>query len=166
MRKKSVVDTKKKTVGAHSLELSKRAPDAQNAIDQMREQLTDYDKNIHECVRSNKGKYDKEFYVVVLTKKERLMQNVLRGYFFARRSCPTPDFDQAVYRYTKNGDNLEFLWVIPSAQDVNLMKNNVSAVPTNQYALLAFVLKFVDGTLLEFAKKQNNERRDSNILEH
>ena len=94
------------------------------------------------------------------------MQNVLRGYFFARRSCPTPDYDQAVYRYRKDGDELEFLWVVPSADSVNLMKNNVESVPTEQYALLGFVLKFVDGTLLDFAKQQNKERRGSHLLEN
>jgi len=156
---------KRKTVGELSLDLSKKAPDAQNAIDQMREQLSEYEENVLKCIKNNRNKYEKEFYVVVLTKKERLMQNVLRGFYFARKTCPTPDYDQAVYRYTKSGDHLEFLWVIPSADTVNLMKNNVAYVPSDQYALLGFVLKFVDGTLLDFAKKQNKEKRDSNIID-
>lgn len=93
------------------------------------------------------------------------MQNVLRGYFTARLSCPTPDYDQAVYKYTRAGDDLKFLWVIPSADTVNIMKNNVHYVPAEQYALLGFVLKFVDGSLMRMAKELNGEKEGSNIIE-
>ena len=157
--------TLKKTVGAASRELSLKEPDAKNAIDQMREQLTDYDKNIHECLKEQKKNFDGDFYVVVLTKKERLMQNVLRGYFFGRLSCPTPDYDQAVYKYNRADDNLVFLWVIPSYDVVNYMKNNVSHVPKEKYALLDYVLRFVDGTLTRLAKELNGEKKDSILLQ-
>lgn len=156
---------KRDTVGAHSLRLSKKAPDAQNAIDQMREQLTDYDENIHECVKKHREVFDGDFYVVVITKKERLMKNVLRGYFLARLSCPTPDYDQAVYKYTRADDNLEFLWVVPSADTVKLMRENVHYVPHDKYALLGFVLKFIDGTLLREARKLNGEKEGSLMVE-
>ena len=156
---------KRTTVGAHSLKLSQKAPDAQNAIDQMRESLTDYDANIHECVKTHRKVFDGNFYVVVISKKERLMQNVIRGYFTARQSCPTPDFDQAVYLYRRDSDDLEFMWVIPSAQAVNYMKSNAQYVPTKQYSLLGFVLSFLDGSLLKLSKELNGEKKDSNILE-
>jgi hypothetical protein len=156
---------KRETVGSISARLAEKAPDAQNAIDQMREQLTDYDHNIHECVKEHRKVFDGDFYVVVITKKERLMQNVFRGYFTARLSCPTPDYDQAVYKYIRADDDLKFLWVIPSADTVNLMKNNVHHVPSEQYALLGFVLKFIDGSLLRMAKEMNGEKADSNIVE-
>ena len=157
--------TKRETIGAESLKLSKKAPDAQNAIDQMREQLTDYDHNIHLCIKEHRKVFDGDFYVVVITKKERLMHNVLRGYFTARLSCPTPDYDQAVYKYFRDGDELKFLWVVPSADTVELMKDNVHYVPAEQYALLGFVLKFADGSLLRMAKSMNGEKVDSNIIE-
>jgi len=162
----AAVSSAKKTVGAHSLELSAKDPGTHSAEDQMREQLHDYEKNVHECVQDNIGKFEEEFYIVCLTKKERLMQNVLRGYFFARQSCPTPDFDQAVYRYIKKDARLEFLWVLPAADIVNYMKNNPSSVEPEKYGILSFVLQFVDGSLLRLAKKINGERRDSNILEN
>lgn len=155
---------KRETVGASSLRLSKKAPDAQNAIDQMRESLTDYDHNIHLCVKEHRKVFDGDFYVVVITKKERLMQNVIRGYFTARLSCPTPDYDQAVYRYKHDDDDLEFLWVVPSYDTVNLMKSNVHSVPSDQYALLGCVLKFEDGSLLKLAKKLNGEQEDTSLL--
>lgn len=165
MKKGEAIEKINKTVGAHSLELSKKGPVTHSAEEQMREQLEDYDKNVHECVQSNLGTFDGDFYVVCLTKRERLMQNILRGYFFARQSCPTPDFDQAVYRYIKKDNHLEFLWVIPAADKVNFMKNNPNAVDPSKYALLGFVLKFADGSLLRRSKQLNCEKRDSNIIE-
>jgi len=114
---------RKKTTGEWSVELSKKDQGNHSAIDQMREQLDDYEANVHECVKSHLDKFIGDFYIVVLTKKERLMQNVLRGYFFARQSCPTPDYDQAVYKYCREDDRLDFLWVIPAADVVNYMKN-------------------------------------------
>jgi hypothetical protein len=163
--KKVVKKKKEKTVGEWSLELSKQDPGNHTAIDQMREQLDDYEKNVHDCVSAHLGKFEGDFYVVVLTKKERLMQNVLRGYFFARQSCPTPDYDQAVYKYSREDDRLDFMWVVPNSDSVNYMKNNPHKVPKDKYALLKFVLQFADGSLLRLAKKLNNEKKDSNILD-
>jgi hypothetical protein len=153
------------TVGEESLRLYGEDPGSHSAVDQMREQLKDYEENVFKCVQDNKDKYQGDFYVVVLTKKERLMQNVLRGYFFARSSCPTPDYDQAVYKCFKKDSRLELLWVIPAADVVNLMKNNPHLVEKSKYGLLGYVLKFADGSLLRQAKELNGEKRDSNILE-
>jgi len=164
----SIVETRGRkpfTVGEASVRLSRKSNSKHSAVDQMREQLTDYDKNVHQCIKENRNFLDDVFYVVALTKKERLMPNVIRGYFFARMSCPTPDYDQVVYRYTKSGDHLEFLWVVPSIEIVNYMKSHRSKIPASQYSLLENVLKFTDGTLLRLAKQENNEKRDSNILE-
>jgi len=156
----------KKTIGAHSLDLSTKDPGTHSAIDQMREQLEDYEANVHECVQTHLGKFEGDFYIVCLTKKERLMQNVLRGYFFARQSCPTPDYDQSVYKYFREDARLDFLWVIPSADVVNFMKNNPNSVEPEKYALLGFVMQFADGSLLRLAKKLNSEKADSNIIEN
>jgi len=155
----------KKTVGAHYVDLATKDPGTHSATDQMREQLTDYEKNIHECFQSNLDKFPDDFYVVCLTKKERLMEKVFRGYFFARQSCPTPDYDQVVYRYIKEDDKLEFLWVIPDAASVRFMKNNTTSVPPEKYGLLNFVLQFADGSLLRLSKKLNGEKKGSNIIE-
>lgn len=166
MGKKVKRNERTETVGSLSSKLLLKEPDASNAIDQMYEQLTDYDENMQKCIKDNRNKYICDFYVVVLTKKERLMQNVIRSYFFARSTCPTPDYDQAVYRYHRNSESIEFMWVIPSADVVNFMKNNGSSVLVEQYELLQYVLNFCDGSLLALAKSLNNERKDSNILDN
>ena len=90
----------KDTVGKISRDLLlKEDKNDHSVIEQMQEQLSDYETNVAQAVAEGKRIYSGTFYLVVITKKEPLMQNVLRNYFFHRETCPTPDYDQATYRY-------------------------------------------------------------------
>jgi hypothetical protein len=154
----------RKTVGGESLRLQSKKQESVSVVDQMRESLTDYDKNLEECINNFKKTCVNKFYVVVTTKKERLMENVIRNYFFARITCPTPDYDQIVYEITPQNDQVKFMWVIPSKDTCQYMIMNRQSLPSEEWELLGYVIKFNDGTLLRDAKKRNNEKRDSNIL--
>jgi len=150
--------TREKTVGQISTELKEDALDnTHTAEDQMREQLEKYEADIFKAITDAKKKFDADFYVVALTKKERLMDNVIRIYFFARLSCPTPEYDQAVYFYDRKLDKIEFLWVVPSKHTCEMYKQDILQVPTEERQLLKYVLDFEDGTLLKYAKLRNNE---------
>ncbi len=155
----------KETVGKISSDLIVKPLETTSPIEQMREQLSEYDKNIMECIDRNKKDLIGDFYVVVLTKRERLMQNVLRNYFYARISCPTPDWDQAVYKYNRNSDDIVFMWVIPSKQACEEMTMNKHLIDPSEYRLLEYVLAFNDGTLLRIAKQLNGEKVSSVELE-
>lgn len=146
-----------KTVGEHSLELMQKKPDTRDPIALQREIQKNFIDELSTCAESGKKEIDGDFFLVVLTKKERLMPNVLRNYFGFRRSCPTPEWDQTVFRYHKEGDHIEFLWVVPSKDTCELFKNNVLQIDDNEKDLLRFILDFDDGTLLELAKKLNKE---------
>jgi hypothetical protein len=78
------------TVGKISSELLKKAPDSRDPIELQREIHKTYEKDFYECLRRGRQQYTGEYYVVVLTKKERLMENVLRNYFLCRTSWPYP----------------------------------------------------------------------------
>ena len=156
---------KKTTVGQVAVDLMARPENDHTVTDQMRENLTDYDKNIWECVITNKKQYPGDFYIVVECKKERLLENVLRNFFFARSTAPTPTWDQAVYKYHKADDFLEFLWVIPSKPTCQYLAYHRNSVVESEQELLKFVLEFHDGTLLKRAKKLNGETEDSPLLE-
>ena len=147
----------RKTVGSISNDLIVKAPDTRSPIEQMRESLTDYDKNIRECVDRGKKDIPGDFYIVVITKKEPLMPNVVRNYFGFRVSCPTPDYDQAVYHYTRQDDNIEFLWIVPTRTVCFDLIANKLLVPPEEWGLLDFVLKFESGELMTMAKKLNGE---------
>jgi len=92
------------------------------------------------------------------------MQNVLRSYFFARRSCPTPDWDQTVYMVDSVNHSINFMWVIPSRDTCDWMYSNPLLVPHEQRELLNFVIDFKEGILLKRCKKLNNEEADSPFL--
>ena len=126
-------------------------------VEQMQEQLSDYETNVVECLLAGKKVYQGQFYIVVLTKKEKLMENVLRHYFFHRATCPTPDYDQAVYRYLSEDDQLEFMWVLPSKESCHYLRDNALSIPLQERQLLQYVLELFDDTLMLKAKKLNGE---------
>lgn len=156
----------KETVGKLSSELIvKQVDDTHSATDQMKEQLTDWDKNIMECVERGKKDFPDDFFVVVITKKERLMQNVLRNYFTCRHSCPTPEWDQTVFRYERSLEKLTFLWVVPSKDTCEFFTRNAFRIEGEDMQLLKYVIDLNDGTLLRMAKRLNGEVELSPLLQ-
>ena len=156
---------KRDTIGKISSDLIIKAPETNSPIEQMRECLSDYDKNVWECIESSKTKFLGDFYVVVITKNERLMPNVFRNYFCARVSCPTPDWDQTVYKYKRSNDQVIFMWVIPSKDACIYLTNNQDYVVKEEQGLLRYVLAFNDGTLMKLAKDLNGEKKESAELQ-
>lgn len=149
------------TVGKISSDLLNKTPYSTDPIEIERAMHEDYVKNLTTCVETSKKNFFGDFFVIVLTKKERLMTNVLRHYFFARKSCPTPDYDQAVYHYTARKDDIEFLWVIPSKEACLTFTEQASSIAPEEWGLLKYVLEFADGTLFKKAKILNGEKEDS-----
>lgn len=153
------------TVGKLAVELNKKEAPTRDPIALEREMHKEYEKNVYECIERGKKEIpSSDFYVVVETKKEKLLPNVIRNYFFFRQSCPTPTTDQTVYRYHAQKDFIEFLWVIPSEDTCELLRDNALTVSKEEQLLLFYVLDFYDGTLLKMAKQLNNEQADSVLL--
>jgi len=155
----------KKTVGAVSLEFAQKTPDSRDPIELEREMHRDYEENIHKAIEDGKNTIEGDFFITVITKKERLMKNVLRHYFLARKSCPSPDYDQTVYHYHRYDDRLEFLWVLPSKDTCVLFKDNMLQIDPKERELLNFILMDSCGELLALSKKLNGEVKDSTLLE-
>ena len=160
---KSTVDESRDTVGSIASDLLLKLPETTNPIEQMREQLTDYDRSFAECVDKALVTYQGDFFVVVVSKKERLLANVLRCYFFSRTTCPTPEWDQAVYKYHRLSGP-EFLWVVPSKDTCELFMRSAPYIVPEEMGLLRFVQQFADGTLMKRAKALNGEMPDSPII--
>jgi len=154
----------KKTVGQASLDLLNKDPDTQDPIELQRAIDHDYEEQIVICAERGKKLYEGDFYIVVGIKRERLLKNVIRRQIFHRSTCPTPQNDQTVYKYHKNGDRIEFLWVIPSLDTCMTFVNDAHNVAPEEWDLLKFVLEFEDGTLLKKAKKLNNELTDESYI--
>jgi hypothetical protein len=149
---------KRETVGSLASDLLLKEPETRDPIELQRAiHEKEYEKNLFEAVERGKTLYKSPFYIVVVTKKERLMQNVLRNYFFPCQACPTPTWDQVVYRYTANDEKLEYLWNVPDKQTCELLKSNALQVVKEEQWLLKMVLDFADGTLDKKARIYNGE---------
>ena len=148
---------KKETVGKISSDLIIKEPETRSPVEQMREQLSEYDQNIYKCVNHGITLYKNDFYIVVLTKKERLMPNVLRNYFLHRSSCPTPEWDQTVYKYHAKDQKIEFLWVVPAKDVCEYLQRNALLVENEEKGLLNYVIAYHDGSLFKKCKQLNGE---------
>ncbi len=162
----SIDEAKKETVGKVAVDLQKSNDNPVAAVEQMQESLSEYEDNVFQCIERCKKDYpNKDFYVVVITKKEKLLENVMRNFFYGRLSCPTPDWDQTVYKFKRKGEQLVFMWVIPDKIACDYMIAYERYIPKEQMHLLKYVKADRDGTLLKLAKELNGEKSDSSLLE-
>lgn len=159
-KKKSL--KKKETAGEIALKLQSKN-DKINPIDLQREfhkgktSSDSHEEQIKQAIERGKKEFKNDFFIIQLLKKERILQNIVRVYTFPRKSCPTPDYDQSVYRYLRKEDIVEFIWCIPDKQACNLLILNKDIITPEQHWLLSFVEEFNSGKLLLLAKKFNNE---------
>lgn len=159
------VDGKSLTLGELSHDLIQKDLETDDPIEMQQEmQYSSYEHEFETALERAKKKYADDFYLVVLNQRFRIFSNVIRTYFVDRISCPTPDYDQAVYRYDKKSEKVEFLWVIPDKHTCEDMYNDMLIIDEDYRQLLNYVLEFYDGTLLNRAKKFNNEEKQSLVL--
>lgn len=166
--------TKKKTVGSIASQLSQKAPDSLDPIEIQRATEQEYLDNLIWCVKhaqkkldcssieghdacKNRPAMDGDFYIAALLKKEKLLENVLRNYFVPTLACPTPHFDQTVFRYVASKEDVEFLWVVPDQETCEIFHENKEKIVPEERGLLKFVLEYYNGTLFNLAKKLNGE---------
>lgn len=148
---------KKKTVGAIATDLLQKAPESRDPIEIQREVQKDYIKNLEEAVKSNIKNTDDDFFVSVITKREKLMENVLRNYFFCTSACPTPDYNQSVFQYNAKNADLTYLWTIPDEETCAMFEQNALKIVPEERELLGFILDFKSGNLLRIARRLNGE---------
>jgi len=162
---KLIFDPNKETVGKISQQLSLKTPESRDPIELERAMQEDYLKYLIECVENNKAKLSGDFFVEVTTKNEKLLPNVFRNYFSARKSCPTPNYDQSVYKYNRAAERIEYIWTIPNKETCYYLLKNKNLVVQEEQQLLGFVMQFAMGELFTLSKKLNKEQEDSPLLE-
>ncbi len=143
-----IMEESKPTVGKEALKRLEDPDSKQGIVDTQREIDKGYFEDLHKCIDEAKKRegFDGNFFIVVLQKKEVLMQNVVRRYFVARQSLPTPDYDQTVWYYRKGGTP-EYLWTIPNPEYALLMYNHPLNFPPDHKELLGFVRDFMESKL-------------------
>lgn len=156
---------KRKKAGEIATELMQKAPETRDPIELQRAMMKEYCDEVIKCAMHGQKYYRGDFYVVVITKKEKLMQNVLRSYYLHRETCPTPDWDQAVYKFNHILESFEEMWVIPDKQTADMLYFNALEVIPEEQQLRNYCIDYYNGNLLKKAKILNGERADSPLLE-
>jgi len=155
----------KRTLGSIVNDLALQKPDSRDPIEIQRTVQKDYMANLINAVDRGLKKYTNNFFIHVETKKEPLLSHTYRNYFIDRLTCPTPNYDQSVFKYNRVRGRIEYLWTIPDRETCFYLKNNINLVDPAEHELLDFVIKFDNGTLLRLCKKLNGEKVDSTQLE-
>lgn len=156
---------KKETVGKQLQEFIKRNPVHVDTMDQYKQVFKDIERDLREAIERGKKLFEEDFYIEYTRKSEKALYNMPHEYFIPQEVCPTPFYDQNVYKYHKNIDEIEFLWTVPDFNSCQYFLTNKSKIPPSGFQLLKFVMEFYDGTLLKRAKMLNGEKEDSILLE-
>jgi hypothetical protein len=149
----------RKTAGQISQELQAKAVDEKpvDVREQTQNMFADYMDNVFKAVDEGLKTHEGDFYVIVLTKSEPLMPNIIRNYFLSGPACPTPNYDQAVFKYHRDSDDIEFIWQIPNRDMSIWMLENKPLVDPSEYGILKMIEDFASGDLLQKARILNGE---------
>lgn len=158
--RKSTFDSNRDTVGKIATEQLNKDFGKIEVQYQRDEMLKEYLPNLMLCVENNKKLFPGDFFIVVDTKTEPLMPNVMRSSFFGRLTCPTPTYDESIYHYHRQTEQLEYIWTVPSKDTCEFLRENALLTHPSQRQLLGFVMGFYDGSLLARCKQLNNEKED------
>lgn len=124
-----------------------------------------YIENLKEAVDRGIKQYEGDFFVTVLTKRERLLSNVIRFYYIPRQSCPTPNYDQSVYKYHRDKEEIEYIWTVPDPETCQVYLDNALQVAPEEKDLLRMIISFANGSLTDYCQELNGEKYQSLELE-
>lgn len=158
----------KKTYGQELLDHRKKNLEVEDDVIEYRRVIEkDIAKQLHETALNAKSQplyRNKDFYIVMMTRLEKI-GSVPRTFIFARRSCPTPVYNQSVWKFMHTTDTLEYLWSVPDQVLYwHIFNNQAQYIHDKECATLAkFVILMESGELLTWVKKENGELKDAVI---
>lgn len=107
---------------------------------------------------------NRDFYICLHTKIERIGQQP-QFIMLVRRSCPTPVYQQTVWKYHHVSDSLEFMWQIPTGILYYHILNNSQKYlldpETKQLAQTVILME--SGEMEKWIIKENGNLKDAII---
>jgi hypothetical protein len=133
---------------------------------------SDYYKNLEICVYNHLRLAvfkDKDFYVCVLAKIEKLLtalgKPTLRHYFIGLLACPKPNYQMNLYKYHKDLDALEEIWLLSDKHTCKFLEKNKYNLGEGEAKLLDYYQEYKKGNLFRLMKKLNGEKDDTPELQ-
>jgi len=113
------------TLGQQLIDYAEKNPygytqEVRETTDEMGKRYNDELQSVILRHRNIKGKY----YILCIMKKEIFAENVMRCLFVARRTPPTPEWNQIVYSYDNTDDALRLEWILPSPGEAEMVLND------------------------------------------
>lgn len=123
--------------------------------------------NLLEAIERGKKEFSGDFYVSDAGKLEELLPGVLKSHWLTLNACPTPNYDNILFKYIKDTEQIVEIWVIPPWEGVEYMLNNRLEVVSEEQDLLGYCIAFRDGSLDRMAHFLNGEKEggDHVVLE-
>lgn len=158
--------SKRKTIGQIAQEKQQEKIPEKKLWPYVEEAAKDFMANLLECVERGKKLFEnRDFFISNAGKNEQILWNVMRSYWIPLQACPTPNFDQVVFRYRWQSEQLEEVWCIPTKDACEYLIRNKNYVIPAEQDVLAYTIAFVDGSLEKMAKFLNEEKEDApNII--
>ena len=154
---------KKKTVGELAQESKQKQTESLHVWEYVETRASEeFIPNLLESIERGKTMFpNRDFFIHNAGKNEELLANVKREYWIPLTSCPTPNFDQIVFRYKEKEQLLEEIWCIPPEDGCEYLIRNKNYVIEAERNLLEYTIAFVDGKLDNMAKFLNGEKHDA-----
>lgn len=116
---------KGKRVGQASIDILSK-PHAEQTVGETLDAFgPDYARQIEECIDQHAHKYTNPWYLFVLTKKEYLLENVVRNWFIPRQTAPHAfdmmeqysNFTKTLYIVDSEKGKIKLCWSLPGFTD-------------------------------------------------
>lgn len=139
--------------------LEKKAGDKpmtiQDSLDHSNEINKNEDAKLHEKYKEGLKKYpNKDFYIYCLLRSDPMLPTSYAAVWGTRRICPTPSFDQVLFKYMKKIKALYIMWSIPNVKScvryMNIPIKELRTAEREQYE--KWVIPFYNGELEKLAK--------------
>lgn len=102
-----------------------------------------------------------DFFIEVIQYKPKLFPNTINQMIIARKSCPTPNYDQIVFQWDSKLEQLVEVWVIGSRLTCFYFMQNTKEMKPEFNQLFDYIQRFANGDLFRLCKQLNNEKDDT-----
>lgn len=105
-----------------------------------------------------------DFYIISMLLHDEKLNYSIKNKFFATSACPTPMYDQSVYKFKRATQEIEYLWTVPDKLTVEIWSQDKTAMEPENLPLLDMILKFKSGELQRMSDELNGAYDGSKIL--